>query len=124
MILRLTDRLRRRFSGLSDEELTAAIFDGIATLGYGGVESVPTVDFNLLLALVSYEIATDQAAQAATYFSYTDGTESIDKTKIMENFASLAENFKAEYENELAKREAATVQPLPIFHIMKRADRT
>lgn len=116
-------RLKRRFDGLNDDVLTVAITDGISALGYGGVENVPTVDAALVMAYVSYELATDLATNAANYFSYTDGSEAVDKSNIMENYAKLADRFKSEYEAELAKREAAAAEPLPIFHIMKRVDR-
>lgn len=123
-LVTILTRLRRRFNGINEDVLTEAITDGINALGYGGVENVPTVDMPLLMAYVSYEVATDLATNAANYFSYTDGTESVDKSNIMENYAKLADRFRAEYEAELAKREAAASEPLPIFHVMKRVDRT
>ena len=146
MYQKLTERLRRRFSGANDEHITAALNDGITSVGYEVVEAptevvtpgddlaeaTPTVittnvtpdDVPLLLALVSYELASDLATNAASYFSYTDGSESIDKTNVMENYRALATTFKAEYENELEKREAALQAPATTFHIMKRADRS
>ena len=119
----LLSRLKRRFNGMSDDELKNAILDGLSALGYQVVENVATVDMPLVLAFISYEIATDLATNAASYFSYTDGTESIDKTNVMENFTKLAEKFKAEYDAEIAKREALTAEPLPVFYVMKRVDR-
>ena len=122
-IEKLKARLSRRFNGLSEDQINAAIMDGIDALGYEKAEAVPTVDINLILAYVSAEIAIELATNAASYFSFTDGEESVDKTNIMENYTALAAQFRSEYEAEIAKREAAAIEPLPIFHVMKRVDR-
>ena len=123
IVEKLQARLTRRFNGINDDQITAVIADAIELHEYANAEAVPVADLSLLLAYTSAELATELSVNAASYFSFTDGEESIDKTKVMANYSALADKFKIEYQAELAAREEVPEQPA-VFSIMKRADRT
>lgn len=60
----------------------------------------------LYLALtIAYETI---ATNAASYFSYTDGEEAVDKTKVYANYMQLAKEARRNYRKQLRGRFGAS----------------
>ncbi|WP_332606866.1 hypothetical protein [Bacillus spizizenii] len=91
----VSDRLATRLlkiPGVTADDIAAWIAEAEAQIG------VPEeADDNMLLYLslsIAYEAI---AADAARYFSYVDGEESVDKTNIFENYMKLANEARRQY---------------------------
>lgn len=102
----LTARLERRFGGVPSLPGGIAwevMRDAYEAHGYTESLPVPPSAVNRLMAYASAELATTIAINAASYFKYTDGEESVDKSMIASEYRQLAKEFRAEYNAELAK---------------------
>lgn len=120
---KLTARLERRFGGVPSLPVgvaTEVMADAYEAHGYTESLPVPPSAVNRLMAYASAELATTVAINAASYFKYTDGEESIDKSMIAKEYRQLAQDFRAEYAAEVAKEDAGQASS---FVIAPRPDR-
>lgn len=118
----MTQRLQRRFaavSALPADAATLTMEDTFDTFDYAIDADVPTSDVNKLLAYASAELATLVAINAAAYFKYTDGEESVDKSMIAKEYRAIAKQFRLDYEAELQAQNPV----LSAFAVMPRRDR-
>ena len=120
----MTARLTKRFTAVTAQPalLTAALdvmADTFDVFGYEASADVPVTDTNRLLAYGSAELAMQIALDAARFFKYTDGEESVDKSMVSKEYREFAAIFKADYLAEEANRAATG----PSFRVMKRIDR-
>ena len=119
----LTERLSKRFEQVSALPSDAAVNTMQYTFELFGYEydaDVPVADIARLLAYASSELSTQVAVNAASYFKYTDGEESVDKSMISKEYRELAATFRNEYHAEEAKRDGSVGSS---FRVMKRIDR-
>lgn len=119
-IQQIEQRLARRFANVALSDVTNTLQDALLSLGYDINSEVPATDVNRVLAYASAELATNISVNAARYFSYSDGEESVDKTMISEQYRKLALQFRADYEVEEAKRNVTETSS---FRVMTRVDR-
>lgn len=118
--LEIAERLVRRFKGVPKFELTDAqelVDDALQVLGYEPSADIPADKQNIVLLYAQAEGAWQIALSTAHYFSYKDGEESVDKSKISEQYRKLAQDLRAEYERVKAVTSGNG------FHIATRIDR-
>ena len=120
----MTERLAKRFTAVTAQPaLTTAAADVMADtfelFGYGASADVPVTDIQRLLAYSSAELALQIALDAARFFKYTDGEESVDKSMVSKEYREFALRFKADYEAEELKRTGNASS----FRVMRRLDR-
>lgn len=116
----LAERLLKRFKGVPNFQLNDAqelVDDAIQVHGYSPSDDVPAKDTQLILLYAQAEGAWQIALGTAHYFSYRDGEESIDKSKISEQYRRLAQDLRKQYEEEKAKQSGVR------FRLLKRVDR-
>lgn len=116
----LVERLLRRFKGVPNFQLTDAeelVDDAMHVHGFASSSIVPESDVNLILLYAQAEGAWQIALATAHYFSYKDGEESVDKSKISDQYRKLAQDIRSQYETEKARKNGHG------FFIMKRIDR-
>lgn len=123
-LTQMTERLTKRFTAVTAQPaLEAAAIDVMADtfelFGYEASADVPVTDINRLLAYSSSELALQIALDAARFFKYTDGEESVDKSMISKEYREFAGIFKSDYLAE----EAKLLPDLSSFRVMKRLDR-
>lgn len=88
---RLKERLKN-VPGVTDADITAWAGESVAESGISEEENDNAV---LYLALaIAYESI---AGNAARFFKYTDGEESVDKTNIFANYTQLAKDARKQY---------------------------
>jgi len=88
---RLKERLKN-VPGVTDADITAWADESVAESGISEEENDNAV---LYLALaIAYESI---AGNAARFFKYTDGEESVDKTNIFANYTQLAKDARKQY---------------------------
>lgn len=124
-LTQMTERLTKRFNAVTAQPaLQAAAIDVMAdtfgALGYDAFADVPPTDINRLLAYGSAELALQIALDAARFFKYTDGEETVDKSMIAKEYRAFAAMFKADY---LAEETKLVPYDGSRFRVMKRLDR-
>ena len=88
---RLKERLKN-VPGVTDADITAWADESVAESGISEEENDNAV---LYLALaIAYESI---AGNAARFFKYTDGEESVDKTNVFANYMELAKDARKQY---------------------------
>lgn len=85
--------------------------------GFNENQLIPKAQERLVLLYAMAEVATVIAFKSAHYFKFSDGEESVDKTKVAHNYRLLARDYRADYNKEKAKMTGS------IFKIGRRADR-
>ncbi len=88
---RLSNRLRK-IPGVTPEDILVWIADAEAEFN-GQDESNETALFYLALYIAYETIAGD----AARFFKFTDGEESVDKTAVFDNYMKLAKSARQNY---------------------------
>lgn len=119
----MTNRLERRFiavSALPTDAAKQTMEDTFETFGYQLDADVPPADIGKLLAFASAELATLVAINSASYFKFTDGEESVDKSMVSKEYRALAKLFRDEYQEELDIQELTFRST---FAVMPRRDR-
>jgi len=119
----MSQRLIRRFdavTALPIDAVTDTLEDTFGMFGYQTSVDVPLTDYNKLLSYASAELATLVAINAASYFKFTDGEESVDKTMISKEYRELAKLFRDEYQAELDVQDLVFKSS---FAVMPRRDR-
>lgn len=119
----MSQRLGRRFdavTALPEDAAVTTMGDTFETFGYQPSADVPPTDYHKLLSYASAELATLVAINAASYFKFTDGEESVDKTMISKEYRELAKLFRDEYQAEI---EAQDLVFRSSFAVMPRRDR-
>ena len=124
-LTQMTERLTKRFNAVTAQPAlqTAAIdvmADTFGALGYDAFADVPPTDINRLLAYGSSELALQIALDAARFFKYTDGEETVDKSMIAKEYREFAAMFKADY---LAEEAKLIQYDGSSFRVMRRLDR-
>lgn len=93
------DRLKTRLSrvpGVTADDIAAWTAEAIKESGLNPVEQENVVLFCALG--IAYETI---ASEAARFFSFGDGEESIDKTNIFANYSQLAKDAKKDFRKQL-----------------------
>lgn len=119
-LLRLAERVIIRFREVPEfDEGDALLFvkDSKEVHGFKDDQLIPTKSERLVALYAMKEVAMSVAFQSAHYFKFTDGEESIDKTKVAHNYRQLAKEYLTEYNMEKAKSTGS------MFRIVGRADR-
>ena len=125
-LTQMTDRLTKRFTAVTAQPaLESAAIDVMADtfelFGFDASADVPITELNRLLAYSSSELALQIALDAARFFKYSDGEESVDKTMVSKEYREFSAIFKADYlAEELAKHNAGDGSA---FRVMRRLDR-
>ena len=91
----VSERMKSRLSkvpGVTQDDIDDWIAEAIAESGLTEEEN-PNAIFYIALAIAYETIATN----AANYFSYTDGEESVNKTNVYANYMKLAESARKYY---------------------------
>lgn len=116
----LADMLYRRFKGVpgfTEDEALELVEDAMLSHGISPDKSVPSEDVSLIMLYAQYQGAWLIAMSTAHYFRFTDGEESVDKSKVADNYRRLARDLKADYEAEKGRILGNN------FTIMPRFDR-
>lgn len=126
-LTQMTDRLTKRFTAVTAQPaLESAAIDVMADtfelFGFDASADVPITELNRLLAYSSSELALQIALDAARFFKYSDGEESVDKTMVSKEYRAFSAIFKADYLAEEAKQAEALIGG-SVFRVMKRIDR-
>lgn len=124
-LTQMTARLTKRFTAVTAQPAlqtaaTSVMADTFELFGYNASAYVPITDINRLLAYSSAELALQIALDAARFFKYTDGEETVDKSMIAKEYRAFAAMFKADYlaeETKLAPYDGSA------FRVMRRLDR-
>lgn len=124
-LLQMTERLTKRFTAVTAQPAlqTAAasvMADTFELFEYEASADVPVTDINRLLAYSSAELALQIALDAARFFKYTDGEESVDKSMVSKEYREFSAIFKADY---LAEEASRVTTETSAFRVMKRLDR-
>lgn len=117
---RLAERVILRFREVpefSHEDALLFVEDSKYVHGYTENQLIPAKDERLVALYAMKEVAMSVAFQSAHYFKFTDGEESIDKTRVAHNYRQLAKDYLNEYNREKAKSSGS------MFRIVGRADR-
>jgi hypothetical protein len=98
----LSDRVANRFRNVPGV-LSTDITDWIAEAEFesGKVADTSTADDNALLYLALSIGFSVIATDAARYFRYTDGEESVDKTMIFDMYSRLSNTARKQYTRAL-----------------------
>lgn len=88
---RLKNRLQN-VSGVTDADIEAWVSEAKHEADLTEAENADAV-FYLALTIAYEFIATN----AANYFKYTDGEESVDKSMVFDNYLKLAEQARKQY---------------------------
>ncbi|EUJ44403.1 hypothetical protein [Paenilisteria rocourtiae] len=114
----LLTQLEARFAGVSGmtiEYLTTALNEAMRLEGFASSVTVSDADATRILLRARIIVTEDLAFNTAAYFSFKDGEESIDKSRISANYLQLLSQLKAEYDAQYTQNSG--------FKIMKRLDR-
>jgi len=101
----------------TEEEGRMFVEDSKSVHGYKADQLIRPEDERLVVLYAMAEIASTIAFKSAHYFKFSDGEETIDKTKVSHNYRQLARDFRNDYNRERAKSTGS------LFRIVRRADR-
>jgi hypothetical protein len=116
----LAQRLLKRFKGvpnISNDDADDWVEDAMLEHGYSLSDAVPSEKVSLILLYAQAEGATQIALATAHFFTYTDGEEQVDKSKVSQQYRRLAQDLRNEYERKKASKSGAAVR------FIRRADR-
>lgn len=116
----LADRVMLRYTEVpefKEEEAMEYVIDSKSLHGYLDTQLIPQDKERLVLLYAMSEVASSIAFKSAHYFKFSDGEETIDKTKVAHNYRQLARDYKKDYDRERAKMVGSH------FRIVGRADR-
>ncbi|AYV74322.1 phage protein [Niallia circulans] len=116
----LSERLFKRFKGVPNITITDATDwteEALLEHGYKTSDNIPSEKDSLILLYAQAEGAGQIALATAHYFSYRDGEEQVDKTKISEQYRKLASDLRSQYEQKKAVTGGSN------FRHLKRVDR-
>ena len=116
----LAERLLKRFKGVPNYTITDAadvVSDSMQVHGYSPTADVPDDKTNLILLYAQAESALQIALSTAHFFVYTDGEETVDKSKISEQYRNLATDLRSEYTREKSESIVSN------FKHLRRPDR-
>ncbi len=91
----VAERLKNRLKnvpGVTDPDIEAWVSEAEQESGMTEDENADAI-FYLALSIAYEYVATN----AANFFSYQDGEESVDKTKVFDNYMQLAANARTNY---------------------------
>ncbi|MBC1286880.1 hypothetical protein [Listeria booriae] len=114
----LLTQLEQRFSGVASltiEYLTATLNEAMRLEGFGSSVTFSDADATRIILRARILVTEDLAFNTASYFSFKDGEESVDKSRTSANYLTLLARLNAEYEANYTQKSG--------FKIMKRLDR-
>lgn len=120
----LSDRLLKRFKDVPGVELEDAegwMELGMNEHGYDSHDNVPTEYVPLIMLYAEADGTSQVALRTAYYFMYSDKDETVDKTKVAEQYRKLAETLWERY--KLKKVDGVGDFGGSNYARMKRADR-
>lgn len=121
----LKQRLLRRFNGVP-EVTEADAEDWVVTAlnehGYSSPDDVPADDLALIMLYAQADGASQISLATAHYFSFTDKDQTVDKSKISDQYSKLADELWARYNRKKSEGTASGFGGSR-FHIAKRVDR-
>lgn len=104
---------------LTMEDTNAAVDEAIAIFGLDELD-IPEKELSKILTYTSSEIAMKIAFNTASYFKFTDGEESVDKSMVSDNYRKLAGVYRTQYESMTRTEERRAKAS---FKNTKRIDR-
>lgn len=116
----IAERLLRRFKNVPNvtvDDATDWTEEAMLAFGFKSTEDVPSDRTTLILLHAQAEGALQIALATAHYFNYTDGDETVDKSKVSEQYRKLAQDLRMECERKKAEVSGST------FKAMRRLDR-
>lgn len=116
----IAERLLRRFKNVPNVTVDDAsdwAEEALLAHGYMSTDDVPSDQTTILLLSAQAEGALQIALATAHYFNYTDGDESVDKSKVSEQYRKLAQDLRIECERKKAEIGGSS------FKAMRRLDR-
>lgn len=121
----LAERLLKRFKGVPDVTLEDAqvwLEEAATAHGYS-VEKVPP-DKQELVLLYAQAVGVEQIAlSVADYYMYKDEEETIDKSRVSDQYRTLAQSLWRRYKEMSASIGSGLASGSSSFTIMKRIDR-
>ncbi|MED3649956.1 hypothetical protein [Heyndrickxia sporothermodurans] len=116
----IAERLLKRFKGVPNytiNDATDIVGDSMQVHGYSLTADVPDDQVTIILLYAQAEGALQIALATAHYFSYTDGEEAVDKSKVSDQYRKLASDLRGEYMREKNANNGTN------FRVMRRLDR-
>ena len=108
MAATIEERLTKRFRnvpGVTGDDVADWLSEAEEESGL--IESDIETDNNAILYLAFSIGCTIIAADAARYFTYTDGEEQVDKSNVFDNYMKLAKDARKNYRKYLRGRGAS-----------------
>lgn len=107
----LNELLLKRFKNVPNitaDDCGTWIDSALLAEGFATTEDIPQDRLYVFMILAQAEGAMDIAMSAAHYFSYSDGDEHVDKTKIPFEYRQLEKELRDKYRQERDRNKAAT----------------
>ena len=120
----LTERLLRRFRdvpNIDEDDAKAWIELSMNEHGFDSQVDVPLEYISIVMLYAEADAAFQIALKTAHYFEYRDKDESVDKTKVADQYRKLAEALWDRY--KIKRSEGVGDVGGSQFHIMQRVDR-
>lgn len=99
----LSERLLERFKDVPNvniDDVEEWIEMGMNEHGYNRQDDVPTKFIPIVMLYAEADGASQVALRTAYFFEYSDRDESVDKTKVAENYRKLAEQLWSRYKHK------------------------
>lgn len=120
----ISKRVLTRFRdvpGVTPEDAEAWVELGMNEHGFSRTSNVPDEYIPIIMLYAEADGAFQISMRVAHYFKYGDRDESVDKTKVADNYRKLADSLWERY--KLKRSEGVGDIGGSAFHIMSRADR-
>lgn len=120
----LSERLMRRFRdvpGVKKDDTDGWIELSMNEHGFSGQDDVPLEYVSIVMLYAEADGASQIALRTAYYFEYRDKDETVNKTKVAEQYRKIAETLWDKYKTK--RFEGVEDIGGSQFHIMTRADR-
>lgn len=120
----LTNLLYKRFArvpNVTTDDCAIWVDASVMYEGYATAADIPQERIGLVMILAQAEGATDIAMSTAHFFTYTDGDEQVDKSKIAAEYRLQAAALREKYDEERKRLDAPKRSAR--FKSMKRLDR-
>lgn len=101
----LSERLLKRFKGVPNitiEDAADWTEEAMLEHGYSSSDAVPSEKDSMILLYAQAEGAMQIALASAHFFNYKDGEESVDKSKVSDQYRKLSLDLRADYERKKA----------------------
>lgn len=108
----LSERLLKRFKGVPNitiEDAADWTEEAVLEHGYSTSDTVPSDKDSLILLYAQLQGASQIALATAHFFTYRDGEEQVDKSKVSEQYRKLSQDLRAEYERKKSVVSGSTM---------------